>query len=420
LILTAGLLVIFCAAFFRLSEWVAVRLYHDPALTGVFRLSALLMLTLSLCGLAASAIAGLQDFKSYNLIQVMRNLALLILVWMGVRSLDLSGAFWGQLLAGVLGAGLLGFRGARLVRERFPEGLRPAFTRRELGVIASFVAPALLLNLLNLPAYWWMNTLVARHAGFEQAGMFSVAFMLAQLIFLIPMSLYTPAMTFMSEAHATSQTMSQAMSQNGSREGVFTTLVSANLRAIWLLTLPLALGCALLAPLLIKTLFGAAYMGAAPLAFMLSFAALLMMLIGLLNTAITASGHVWSNCGIALGWTVFFAVAGQFFIRRWGAAGAAALSAVSYTLYLSGVCLYSHIALRVKYARLGRLVALTTAGFALAALIARAGDGALAYAAGAALWLCLIGAEWLWICDGEERKQLRQSAARLLSKWRRN
>ncbi|MGH9936121.1 MAG: oligosaccharide flippase family protein, partial [Blastocatellia bacterium] len=247
LILTAGPLAIFCVAFFWLSGWVAARLYHDAGLTDVFRLSALLMLTLSLCGLAASVIAGLQDFKSYNLIQAARNLALLILVWGGVRSLDLNGALWGQLLAGAIGLGLLSRRGVRLIRERFPEGLRPVFSRQEFGMIASFVLPTLLLTLLNIPAYWWTNTLVARHAGFEQAGMFSVAFMLAQLIFLIPMSLYTPAMTFMSEAHA--------MSRDGSRDGVFATLVGANLRALWLLTLPLALGCALLSPLLIKTLF---------------------------------------------------------------------------------------------------------------------------------------------------------------------
>lgn len=405
LILTASLLAIFCVAFFCLSGWVATRLYHDAGLTDVFKLSAPLMFTLALSGLAASVIAGLQDFKSYNQIQVARNLAFLILVWLGVLLLNLRGALWGQLLAGLFGLGLLSFRGLRLVRERFPEGLRLTFTRRDFGVIASFALPALALTLLNLPAYWWTNTLVAQHAGFEEAGMFSAAFMLAQLIFLIPMSLYTPAMTFMSEAYATSQTGSQA----------FTSLVSANLRAIWLFTLPLALGCALLAPVLIKTLFGPAYLGATSPTFALSFAAVLMMLIGLINTAITAAGRVWSNCVIALGWTALFAIGGPIFIPRWGAMGAAMLFAISYILYLCGVVLYSHIALHVRYARLGRLVTLTTVSFALAAIIVHSNMGAAAAAgAGAALWLGLIAAEWLWICDGAERKQFRQSAASLV------
>jgi O-antigen/teichoic acid export membrane protein len=189
LILTAGLLVIFCVAFFRLSGWVATRLYHDAALTGAFRLGAFLMLTLTLSGLAASAIAGLQDFKSYNRILVARNLALLILVWLGVLLLSLRGALWGQLLAGAFGLGLLSFKVVKLARERFPEGLRPAFSRQSLGVIASFTLPTLLLTLLNLPGYWWTSTLVARHAGFKQAGMFSAAYALAQLIFLIPMNI---------------------------------------------------------------------------------------------------------------------------------------------------------------------------------------------------------------------------------------
>src|SRR5262249_3698136 len=162
----------------------------------------------------------------------------------------------------VFGLGLLSRRLRTLVRERFPEGLRPVFTRGELAAIGKFVLPTLLLTLLNLPAYWWTSTMVSRETGFEQAGRVSVADTLTQLTTLLRMTLCTPAMTFMSEAHAKS------------RGGVFTGLVSGNLRMLWLFTLPLALGCAAFAPLLVRILFGEAYAGAAPLAFAFSLTGL--------------------------------------------------------------------------------------------------------------------------------------------------
>jgi O-antigen/teichoic acid export membrane protein len=395
LILTSGLLAVFCAVFFFLSGWIATRLYRDASLTGVFRFCALLMLALTLFNVASSAIAGMQDFRSYNRIQVARNLALLALAGIGVWLAGLYGALAGQLLASLFGLALLGASGARLVRERFPGGVRPVYSRDVLGVIASFILPTLLITLLNLPAYWWASTMVARRAGFEQVGLLGVAYTLSQLTLLIPMNLYTPAMTFLSEARAASQST------------VFTSMVSANLRAMWTFSMPLALGYALLAPLLIKTLFGAAYLAAAPLTFALSFTALLMLLVGLLNTAITASGHVWSGFWITFGWTLIFVVAGLICIPRWGAAGCATVFAVTHVFYLTGALAYSRLALRVKYEKLGRLIILTALSFGAAAIIIFNCQGATAYAAGGALLLCLIVAEWLWIFDGGERDRLR-------------
>jgi O-antigen/teichoic acid export membrane protein len=409
MILTAGLLAAFCAAFFLLSGRIAARIYQDAGLAEAFRVSALLMLTMALCGLAASSIAGLQDFKAHSQIQVTRNLALLIAVWVGTSLLSLRGALWGQVLANVFGLGLLSRRLLTLVRERFPEGLRPAFSRGELAAIGSFVLPTLLLTLLNLPAYWWTSTMVSRGAGFEQAGMFSVAYTMTQLTTLLPMTLYTPAMTFMSEAHAKSQ------------GGVFTGLVSGNLRALWLFTLPLALGCAAFAPFLVRALFGEAYAGASPLAFAFSLTGLLMALTGLINTAIAAAGRAWGNCGITLGLAVFYVVAGLYVIPRRGAAGAAALFVAANVLYLVSVGLYSSAAMRVRYAGMGRLASLTAVSFLAAAVVLYA-SGARPCAGGlvaaAALWLCLVGAEWLWVCDGGERERFRRSAAKVLNRYR--
>ena len=402
LLLTSGLLTVFCAAFYWASGWIAERLYRDASLTHVFRFCALLMLALTLFNLASGAIAGLQDFKSYNLIQAARNFALLAFAWSGVWLAGLRGALAGQLLASVVGLALLSFSGVRLVRERFPEGIHLVFSRQVLRIIASFILPTVLLTLFNIPTYWWASTMVARHAGFEQVGLLGVAYTLSQATFLIPMNLYTPVMTFLSEAHASAQAE------------VFSAMVSANLRAMWAFSLPLALAIALFSPLLIGALFSSAYLTAVPLTFALSFTALLMLLVGLINTAITASGHMWHNLGITFGWMVTFVAGGLVCIPRWGAAGAAAVFASTYALYLIGVCGYASLWLQVRFERLVRLVTLTAISFGLVALISFGLRGAIAYVISASMLTVLVVAEWFWIFDSSERERLCRFAASFL------
>lgn len=399
LVWTSGLLAVFCGVFFLASGWVAEQLYRDVSLSGAFRFCALLMLALTLFTLAASAIAGLQDFRSYNLIQLARNFLLLVFAWSGVWWIGLRGALAGQLLASLFGLALVAFSGVRLARERFPEGVQPVFSIRILGVIVSFVLPTLLLTLLNLPIYWWASTMLARHAGFDQVGLLGVAYTLSQTTFLIPMNLYAPAMTFMSEARASSQ------------PEVFGAMVNANLRAMWTFSMPLALAVGLFSESLIGALFGQAYLAAAPLALALSFTALLMLLVGLMNTAIVASGRMWHNVAITSGWAAIFIAAGLICIPRWAAAGCVAIFAASYALYLIGVCAYSRLAMNVRFVGVARLVTLTAISFSLSAIIFFRLRGASAHIASASLLIGVIVTEWFWIFDRNERERLGRIAA---------
>lgn len=394
LALTSAGLAMFCGSFFLASHWIAAHLYRDASLSDAFRLGALMMLVLTSFTLAASAIAGLQDFRAYNLVQMARNFALLGFTWSGIWWAGLRGAFVGQALAGLFGLALAGWSVARLVKARFPEGIRLTISRRILGVIASFVLPTLLMTLLNLPMYWWASTMVARHAGFAQVGLLGVAYTLSQLTFLIPMNLYTPAMTFFSETHASSNS------------SAYSAMVNANLRAMWMFSLPLALGIGLFSPSLVRVLFGNAYLAAAPLTLVMSLTALLMLLVGLLNTALVAAGRVWHNLAITFGWTVLFVIAGLVCIPRWGAAGCAALFAVTYALYLVGVCAYARLALNVRFTGIVRLASLTVIGFGLTVIFFFNFHGGTGDIASASLLVGLIVAEWIWVLDRNERDRL--------------
>lgn len=389
---TLALITVFCGSFLAGAHLVAKHIYHDPSLTQFLRFCALLIFVTTLLNLASSVAAGMQDYQAYNTTMLIRSGMLIILACTGVAVWGLWGALASQLIAGGVALLWLTLRLNTIAKERFPGLLRPNFSREIVRPIAAFMLPAFVITLLNAPCYWWTNSLTAREHGFAQAGLFSAAYGLAQLISLAPYNFYTPAMTFLTEANASADVT------------LFNQLVSRSLRTIWLLTLPLALGCALFSPLLIRLLYGGKFMAAAPAAFVMSVAGLFMAVVGLVNAVIAARGRIWQGCGIAFGWATVFTLTGVLVIPRWGAVGAAATFAFSYALYLLLLCLYLHFVLHIDLHSMRRPTALTIGSCAVAAMLIYTCAGMTLYLAATALLTGIIVAGVFWVCDETERK----------------
>lgn len=389
--LVSGTLAVVCTLFFFLSGWIAAAIYHQVSLTPVFQFSALLILSLSLFNLASSAVAGLQDFKAYSKAMVLRSAGFLVLAWAGVWILGLYGALGGQLLAAVLGLVYLTLTGIKLARRRFPRMVRILFSRDILAEIFSFAFPAFLAGLLVAPAYWWANTLLARHSGFEQVGLFGVAFAFSQLIMVVPGSLSVPAVSFMSETYTSSQ------AEN------FSKLVSTNVRLIWAITLPISLGCALFASWIVRIAFGSAYGPAAILASIMCFVALLTTINSMVGNAIAGSGRMWHALGINTFWAIIFLVAAFVLIPRWSAMGLAATFVVSYFLLTIASWVYANLFLRVTFERLGLLAVLTISSVGLAGLTLRATTGFAQWVISTLLVIALLAVELKWVVDEKER-----------------
>lgn len=394
-VLVSAILAVACAAFYFLSGWIATVIYHRAALMPVFRFSALLVLFLSLFNLGSSVVAGLQDFASYSRAMVIRSMGFLALAWIGVALFGLYGALGGQLLAVVLGLTFLLATGTRAAQCRFPGTIKTAFSRSILAEIFSFAFPAFLSGLLVAPAYWWANTLLARDAGFFQVGLFGVSFALAQFIMVIPSSLSIPAVSFLSETYASGDWSD------------FRQLVGANLRLIWALTLPLALGCALLAPWILSVAFGSAYSAAVRLVPLMSFAALLMMINSVIGNAIAGTGRMWHGLAINISWLALFVLTGIFLVPRWGAEGLAITFVASYLALTVGIYSYSRIVLKVCFEKLLLLIVLTLASLLFTLRLFSAPADMLWAATSTFLLLALTWVEWKWVIEERERSFLK-------------
>jgi O-antigen/teichoic acid export membrane protein len=400
IVIVSGILAVACTAFYLLSGWMAATIYRQASLAPLFRFSALLVLFLSLFNLASSAVAGLQDFASYSKAMVIRSAGFLALAWAGVALLGLYGALGGQVLAAILGLGFLLAAGARAARRRFSGMVRTAFSRSILAEIFSFAFPAFLSGALVAPAFWWANTLLARDSGFAQVGLFGVAFALAQLILVVPTSLTIPAVSFFSEAYASSQC---------GQGDPFGKLVNTNLRLIWAIALPLALASALFAPWIVNLFFGPAYREAAVLASVMSFVALLMVINHVIGNSIAGSGRMWQGFAVNSFWAALFFTTGSLLIPRWGPTGLAFTFAFSYLIFTFGVWIYTRIALHLNYERITLLAILTLTSVALTAFDARIGDTPVRCAVAILLLLALVATEYRWTLDHRERTLLRRA-----------
>jgi O-antigen/teichoic acid export membrane protein len=399
MVLVAGVLAVVCTAFYFLSDCMASAVYHQASLAPVFRFAVLLVLFLSLFNLASSAVAGLQDFASYGKAMVIRSAGFLLLAWAGVAAFGLYGALGGQLLAAALALAFLAIAGVRATRRRFSGMVKTAFSRGVLAEVFSFAFPAFLSGALVAPAYWWANTLLVRDTGFVQVGLFGVAFALAQLILVIPSSVSIPAVSFLSEVHASAES------------GGFRRLVGTNVRLIWTLTLPVSLACALFSPWIVRVAFGTPYRAATPLVPLMSFAALLMMLNSVIGNAIAGAGRMWHGLAINASWLCLFVITGVFLVPRWGAEGLAIAFVASYFALSTGLYGYSRIVLDVRYEKPGLLAALTLAALLVGSGVFASRADALSAIASALLLLALCAAEWKWALEERERSFVRSMLA---------
>ncbi|MGO8818051.1 MAG: oligosaccharide flippase family protein [Terriglobia bacterium] len=401
-VLFSGVLAILCAAFFFAAHWLASGVYHDASLTRVFQFSALLVLALSLFNLAYSVSAGLQDFRNYSRAMIVRSGALTLFGWLGVLFLGLYGALLGQLAASLLGLSLLTITAVKLSRRRFPDSLRPIFSQDILREVFSFAFAAFLTTLVGAPVYWWVNTMLARHQGFAQVGLFGVALTLAQVVLLLPVSLSFPGVSFMSELHATAD------------RSVFGSFLVTHLRLAWALTLPLALGLGLFSPLLVRILFGSAFAGASLAGTMMSGAALLMVVNAFINIPIAASGRMWQAFGMTLGWALLFILFGLLFIPAWGAVGAATTFLFSYLAFLAIEFTYCWHAFGTSFKNFARLAVISAGGFLITIGIAVRLSGFIYCAIALLVFAGTVTLDWMWATDPSTRRMVRGGIVQML------
>lgn len=283
--------------------------------------------------LLQNLLIGIEQVRTRNRIELLQGLAGLLLLGalIGLGRVTAASAYAASLLALVLAVAWTLARlhaqlagparaDAALLREHLGYGLRAYFT--------------------SLCAYLMMRVdllMVKYMRGAEEAGYYSVAVGMADLVYMIPATLgllLFPRLSALGDPRLQLRRAEQA------------TLAMAAL------LVPLAAIAAIAAPAVIRLLFGAAFLPAAPafallmpgiVAYGSAFAISFLMSVGLPRAVLVIWGLLVAS-NVALNWVL---------IGRLGFVGAALSSSITYTACFAAFTLYARRLVREVPARLG-------------------------------------------------------------------
>ena len=377
---------------FILSDAAARTIYHDPALAGVIRFATLLLLSAGLLNLGASAALGFQDTKAYSLSLIVRSVLLLGLSWFGVRVAGLYGALAAQLIAGAVAVVILAQAALRAARSRFSGSLRPSFDRTMLQETFSFAIPSVLAAILVSPANWWANTVLARSFGLEQVGIFGTCLLLSQIVVIVPSGLSAPAVSFLSEVHADRSRIR------------FSELTSMNIRLTWAVGLPVCFLCATAGPYMIPALFGQRYTVSSGAILAMSFSSLLTVITSGLGAGIMGAGRMWAFLGLTSIWLFCFVCLGSVLAPLMGALGLGLTYFASYLLSACAMWRYLSVRTCGPIVGLGSVALLTVTALVASVILVVCLPALRCASVGAVLTVALVGVEYLWVVDANERR----------------
>jgi O-antigen/teichoic acid export membrane protein len=307
LLLLAGSGVLGAAACLLLSDWLAKTVYGQPELSHWMAFAAGLVLLQCVSQFCFAALAGMHQFVTYSWVMVMSAILSALAVSIGAYSLGISGALAGMLGAQAVTVFLLAqsARGALHANEiilRFSAVKQWVYRHLRLGF------PFYAAGLLSVPVTLYLQGMLSRHAGLEALGELRVITAILALISFIPTA-------------ASSAMVSLLTRSSTSDYSSFIQQSLLHIKYIWVFAVFSGLGVFLLMPLIVKLLFGEAYMGAVAPASYAILSAIIACVLGFAGNIIFARRRV----GLILAQTIcqfaVFAGVASILISKMGLRG---------------------------------------------------------------------------------------------------
>lgn len=340
---------------FLSSHLIAIHLYSDASLTNYLRIAAILLASFGLFNVFSGALAGLQAFGKFSVMQLLRSGILLVLGVSGAIAFGLPGALTAQVIGSVIVIFLAGRFASNALLGAFGSRLSLRTDRRFLGMITGFSVPMFLSAALVLPAYWLAIARLSRLFGVREVAQFGIAFGVMQIVTLIPNVTSMTALSFLSESHARS-------------DNSFGSLSNLNLRVAWGLALITAVFLSFAAPQFLHLVYGSKYGDFHSLLLFMMMAGLVMSICGSLGSVIAGTGRMWQALGLNATWLAFFTFFVTVLVPRLASRGLALSYFCAYALFALLACLYCRYVCGMSLNKIPSLVAVSGLGFALVEL----------------------------------------------------
>jgi O-antigen/teichoic acid export membrane protein len=312
----------FAILLFALAPLISAETLAAPHLTGLVRISSVVLFLIAVDGAQTGILAGLESFRAMAFINTIYGVLNLVVM------------VCGALVAGLLGAVIalcvsqfIKFVLNRIIlrKETRRAGLTGVVCRTGglLSILWAFSLPALLSGLLVDPVGWASNALLVNQPqGYSEMGILGAASSWYAAITFVPISLTALALPVLSDLLGRGKT------------DQFSKVLKLKVLLFGALALVAAVPIALLSKP-IMALYGASFVPGYRVLEMTAVAAVMVAILSPLSSAISSAGKMWFGLLLNSIWAVAYLGMCFWWIPEWGALGQVAARTAAYALLIA-------------------------------------------------------------------------------------
>ncbi len=313
---TGGLMAL---GLFIFAPILAERTINASHLSGVLRISSLVLFISALNGAQTGALAGFEAFKTIAYVNLFVGLISFPILVGGAYFGGLAGSVWA--LAINLGVNwLLNHLALRKEARRYKIPFTLRNCSKECSILWKFSLPAVLSGLLAGPVSWVCSALlVNKPEGYDEMGIFNAANQWFNLILFLPGLLGSVVLPVLSER----------LGQKDIKQSMKTMVFA--MKANLVIVLPLVLLGSIISPY-IMSLYGEDFRSGWPTLVIVLLTSGLLAGQTPVGQIIAASGKMWIGFAMNLGWALTFIVA-TLLLLDFGSLGLATARAIGYVVH---------------------------------------------------------------------------------------
>lgn len=297
----------FAIAFFYLSDFISNKIYHEPAIAVLMKITAITLILSVFITIAMSILQGLQKIKHVAFVSIFNSAISIPISYLLIIKFGLVG--WA--LASVISAVINLIFNLIFVRNNLKlEGLKLKFEihRKYISKIFKYSIPLFIGAIIIRPARLYGQTLLAITQDFTQVGYFKVAFSLYNLMSFIPAAISVPLMPMITEIDA---------SYREKRSYSYSKI----LKIIILIMLPFSIFVILFSKYILFGIYGERFIEASLITNILIVSAFFGIITSFLENLMLGTGKtvqvLYTNIYMAL----IFVISSYFLIRNYGTLG---------------------------------------------------------------------------------------------------
>jgi O-antigen/teichoic acid export membrane protein len=361
-------------------------LYAQPELVLFVQITALLVIVDAVVALGAAVVQGFERVKELAVLTLASRALTVPVIIAFTFYFGLLGAILGTVVTQLLTFSIYMWAVRRILRLEKLAPVPVRLHRPTASAIMRIALPLFGAFVVLRPALLFQSSFLALMVGYAQLGQFRVASGLYRIALLLPASLSVPLLPAIS-----------AMYAEETRERTRTQL-SSLLRITAFLGLPIALAIGLGAVPIISILYGAEYVAAAPLVFVISAAAFVETLGAVVENTLLGTGRTRLVLLLTVMQAGVIAGGTWLFVSAFGLLGmgfAMLLNAAVYACVVGALLLAKK---EIRFADFRAILALGVVAFLGAAVLVSVGRLADVWIS-AIYFAVILAAEWKLLSD---------------------